>query len=224
MLLFSMQSERIQQLSSCLEQLSDYANTFGAESKPFISIDQLRIAEDKTVSDVLSAVETRLKTLSVMEVRGSCKGDIQDEIMLFNEVLRINGLAARDNVSKYFDYGDIIEIYSLSFTQIYGNLQFMRFCSYDLFTLYTKPFYELYSRNSEYDLQIKTIMETCFNSFTKTEPFAVEPHLLKEIHQKSNKLFKVHPKWISPLVNKDGEVKACVLTNRCIEYRIAIAN
>lgn len=215
-------SLKLNKLSICLEELSAYAKAFGAVSKPFSSFYELEHTDSSVLDNTLQALEGRLHSLKAISMEEDQKATLSDEIFLFNQALKQNKLKACDDVTKYFEYGDIIEIYSRDFMQLYGNLQFMKFCSYDLFTLYSKPFYELYSRAQEYNQQIKEIMDLCFSDFKKTEKFNVDAHVLKEIHQKNNKLFKVYPKWISPLIDDTGKTMACVLTNYCVEYQIEV--
>jgi hypothetical protein len=141
------------------------------------------------------------------------------DIPTFLRALEVYNLEPLDDVTRFFDEGDIIEIYDLEFKQLFRNLTFFKFCSYDSFTLYTKPFYELYSRPEHVNQQILKLFNYGVFNFKKTEKFAVEVHFLKETYQNNRKLFKIHPKWMSPLRDKTTlNIVAMVLTNRCEEH------
>lgn len=212
------------QFTNSLYEYASYANKFGGGVIPYHEeSDILRLPAD-VQTQVHDILDQRLSIFRAVEIDKTVGPNLDTEKKLFREVLRSYSLQPVDGVEEYFQYGDIIEIYKRDMTQVYGNLQFMRFCSYDLFTLCTKPFYELYSRNTEINQQIQDCMQNCFSTGSSTQEFAVEPHFLREQHLNNKKVFKVHPKWISPLRGANGEIEACVLTNFCVEYKIGTVN
>jgi hypothetical protein len=83
-------------------------------------------------------------------------------------------------------------------------------CSYDLMTLATVPFPELYSRpQSAQDAIVSQFSEMLTGKFTTTQ-FKCEPHILKETFLGNNRRFLITPKWITPLI-KNGKVAAVSL-------------
>lgn len=121
-----------------------------------------------------------------------------------------------DDVEQFFDPGDIIEIYDRNLVQMYHNLTFYLYCSYDLLMLATTPLYQLYTRDAESNAAIfKKIDEVLKDPNRRTVKFSVPEHYLKETKIKTPARFKINFKYISPLVNEFGEAVAVVTTNYC---------
>jgi|GEM_PF-3861168 len=121
-----------------------------------------------------------------------------------------------DDVEQFFDSGDIIEIYDMNLVQMYHNLTFYLYCSYDILQLATTPLYQLYTRDAESNAAIvKKIDEVLKDPNRRTVKFTVPEHYLKETKIKTPARFKINFKYISPLLNEQGEAVAVVTTNHC---------
>lgn len=217
----------IQEMSHPLVDLAQAARSCGIPIRLFINESQ--IAQIPASQLYRAAVEIKqyleLIRASDIDLGSGKQPDIHSERKLFRYSLKSLNLRTVDDFESKIESGDIVEIYDKNFIQVYRNPVFFRFCSYDLFTLYTEPFFKLYSRPEKYNQAILNLGKSILESGESTQPFDVEPHFLKEIFLGNKKLFKVHPKWISPLVDTDSqEVRAIVLTNYCIEHEMRDVN
>jgi hypothetical protein len=215
-----MQANIINNTGFYLQKIANYSRVFGSNIIPYLSDKQIASIDSSQIDVILDNLLKRLNIYSI--IQPDVAPNLKLEVDLFQKALELNALYPADDITKKFEFGDIIEIYDLNYTQIYANLQFLKLCSYDLFTLNSKPFYELYSRNQDCNNAILQEMEKCFFEYKSTQPFKVEPHFIKEIFLNKKDIFKVHPKWISPLFDSNNQVKACVLTNYSTRHEVSV--
>ncbi len=109
--------------------------------------------------------------------------------------------------------GDVIEIYASDWVQTYRNMEFLNLCSYDLASLFTQEFHELFHRPDEVNEYIFKLLNNVFDgAIDRTTEIGFEPHVLQEKHSEERLSFRIEPGIISPLKSESGQVVAFVNT------------
>lgn len=199
------------------DRLDRLSSAVGGVVRPYRSLDQLDALPLNLKQTTIEAIEKQLALIAEVLPENPGRTDLEpsEEKAMFSKAIRAAGLRAADDIDKIFIKGDIIEVYTREFIQLYRNLVFMKFSSFDLLTLATTPFIELYSRPTEVQDQLVSFLMEAFELCKHTTPFAVPTHILRERAIDSRTFFEVNPKWISPLRDSSGDLKALVLTNTC---------
>lgn len=109
---------------------------------------------------------------------------------------------------------DICEIYDLeSKVQIFRNLEFLKYSSYDLATVLSNRWTDLFFRRPEIDIAIEDRARHVTLNSTTTEPWGVQNHVLTEMLHKENQEFFIYLGNIAPVFDKKtGARKAWVST------------
>ena len=145
--------------------------------------------------------------------------DPADNNLMLEEFLSQYGLELPFDIKKYIDEGDIVEIYSEDFVQIYRNSEFFKFCSYDIYTILSNPFDKLFRRDPEITEAIVKRAIACMGAAKGVEPAGVPPHLMQEHFARNSKVFKIHHKWCSPVLSKEtGAVMGFFCSQRAELY------
>lgn len=201
-----------------LNVLSDFAKKLNINIKPFDNLAQIENVTESITDEIYNFIKDYLDILlnSNIDNEPPCRV----EKIIFEKALKNLNLKTLDNMDCFLNENDIIEIYDIQGFQKYRNLIFLKFCSFDLFTLYSKSFIDLYERSTEFNGQILNAIEDVINNPKGTIKFNCGEHLIKEKYLNNKKIFKIKPKWISPLIGHSNKVEAVVLTNFCEEYRI----
>lgn len=125
-----------------------------------------------------------------------------DDIRMLQEFLDQHNLYLPFELKKYIDEGDIIEIYSEDFVQIYRNKTFFEFCSYDMDTILSNSFDTLFRRDPEITKALLSQAQLCLTQFTGVQPIGTPVHYMQEHFANNSKIFKIEHKWCSPVVSK----------------------
>ena len=214
-----MTSEVVMTLKTELEALSHRAGKLLVPVKPFQSLDQIEQIDPKMFDQLIKQVQFQSQILKeVLEL----PPEVDKNRFMFRRACQSMGLHPVDDIESKLDEGDIVEIYAYNWTQQFHNFTFHKLCSHDVLTLMSKPFPELYSRPDE-------ILQAMFKRGAEilepdrmTEPWDVPFHYIKEVGQKSPKLFGIDFKWLSPLHNHFGQTVAVVSTNRCTPVELSV--
>lgn len=109
--------------------------------------------------------------------------------------------------------GDIIEIYDASFTQVFRNLAFFSVCSYTLDELLSRPFYELYHRETEVTGHIVDVARGILSGeHTGVYRWTLDQHPVTEIESSSRFHMEVEEKIASALTDQEGRASAILST------------
>lgn len=102
---------------------------------------------------------------------------------------------------------DICEAYHLeSRTQIYRNLEFLKYCSYDPCMMALKPWNVLFHRDPEVEKALFNRAEEVTRTATGVEPWGLENHIIVEKLTKERNAFEIILKNIAPCFHsKTGE-------------------
>jgi hypothetical protein len=198
--------------------LKERLDLFGENIHPFLK-DRLYLSE-KQIESLTPEVKTRvLSTINLHTQIAQHTRFLTDEEagrVGLKLALQFHGLFPVDNIIDYIDPGDLVEIYDHNIVQLYGNIHFLRKCSYDIATLHSSDIRSLYTRRpSKITDEVFKWCAECFTKGDRTVAYRIEEHLLKETKLENPKFFLIQFKYLSPLKNKNGETVAIVTTNKC---------
>jgi PAS domain-containing protein len=119
-----------------------------------------------------------------------------------------------DSILSLIEDGDVVEVYDSQGRQIYRNLMFCKLSSYSLLDVAVNTWQELYERPMS---SMQGIYEKVVEQMTTavmTRPYEVESHILKEkfIYAKSQKVFLMNMKYISPLCDVQSGQRVGVIS------------
>lgn len=133
------------------------------------------------------------------------------EIKCLDMALKKFNLTPKDDCQQYLTKGDIVEIYSAEGVQLYRNFEFFKNCSYSLMDVITNEWFVLYERPQQIIDTMINICSQVLKSGKETVQYAVPEHILRERYLNAKRAFKIVSKYISPLVDSNGQTTA-VLT------------
>ncbi len=139
--------------------------------------------------------------------------------MKFNEFLDKYSLRVPFAPEEFIADGDIVEVYTEDFVQLYRNNNFFKYCSYDLKTLLQHPFDVLFRRDEEVTRKIAERALECLNHGKGIEPVGIEPHLMQEHFARNNRVFRIEHKYCSPVFSKvTGQVMGFFCSQRATPF------
>src|SRR5690606_12242299 len=86
----------------------------------------------------------------------------------------------------------------------------------DLYTVLAHPFDVLYRREPEINVRcLKAVQECLSNPGKGIRPVGVPAHTMQEHFARNNKVFRIEPKWLSPVYSKiTGKVMGVLVTQK----------
>lgn len=183
----------------------------------FLEDGQITNLSENTLTRILNDIQFYIDLFNELKFEKN-PSDFNKDLLLAG--LKYLNLYALDDVVSKVSHEDIVEIYDMNGVQKFRNLTFHKFCSYDLITLYSQPYFELYSRSSHINDQLMAFFNFTARNAKGTIPFSVGPHILSETFGDKSKKFKVWPKLASPLKDEAGETKAILISNFCQEFTL----
>ncbi len=107
--------------------------------------------------------------------------------------------------------GDVVEIYTDSYVQIFRSLSFFSICSYTLDDLLCRPFWELFRRDPElFGRLVATTKRILEGTIPGIHWWQVEDHSVDEIDSRTLYQATVRYRLVSPLYDSKGNVSAFV--------------
>ncbi len=118
--------------------------------------------------------------------------------------LKRRGLVPQSDLFHHLDGNDIIEVYDQSGYQIFRSLHFLELCSYDLETLFTSTFRELFERDSIFDEAQKLLLAN-FNEDTIQQAAKLQgvEHTVRERSSPARLEFITRTTGAYPLYSKE---------------------
>jgi hypothetical protein len=176
------------------------------------SLAKLATLEAPKVARLYDAFSTYYEVLHSTHTEGS---PIINSKRTLWKIFKRLGYRPCSDLMESIHEGDVIEIYASDWVQTYRNMEFLNLCSYDLASLFTHEFHELFERP---DFVNKYIFDLLYGVFSgkiqETTKIGFEPHILKEMHSAEGLSFYIEPGIISPLKSEGGNVVAFVNTLR----------
>lgn len=136
------------------------------------------------------------------------KPDTQTEKRMAEIALKKLGYQLSDKFFSELRTGDVVEFYDPDMMQVYRNLEFFKYCSYNLIDLISLEWYELYERPSQI-LQLtfslwKNFLDT--GSTDKLDNYNIPEHLIVEKLLNVQRVFKVKLKDVYLLRDSNKKV------------------
>lgn len=127
--------------------------------------------------------------------------------------LKACGLTPGSDFLQRITPGDVVEIYSTTNNQIFRNLEFFDFCSYTLEELFSREWWNLFSRSETVTNNIMNIASSIFaGEHPKGIHYPVLAHTVKEISSPEKFEWNMDIKFLGPL-SSNRTIKALF----CIE-------
>lgn len=200
-----------QDLQTELCALAEKIQSFGFNKSAVLNPKDLLNINEETRESILQQVELEIKILD--SVKGVSITEPEFEYRQLDSFLEHFNFRFYDDVNQFITCGDVVEVYDLNFKQIYRNLTFLDFCSYDLLTLHTVPLFELYSRAESVNKHLMEAIQIGLSA-KKTQAMRLEPHLLRETYLNNRKVFRLTPGIVSPVLDPIGSVIGLLITNK----------
>ncbi len=164
--------------------------------------DFMQIAPDKQ----REVIENAIAYTELIPSGPLAKFNLAVEKSVLQKVFKRLSIYPKDNFMDYIEEGDIIEIYTSKFIQVYRNLEFFRYCGYTLVDLLIKEWYMLYERPKSVTDVLYQISSNTLENGLGTVPYNVKEHILRERYLGLNKAFKIRMKYLCPLVDQNTGV------------------
>lgn len=119
-------------------------------------------------------------------------------------------LSIPENFYQVIQEGDVVEVYDNELRPLFQNDQFFRLSSYDLLTSLTSELAELFIRDDKTFLQVVEHIQTV----QSVEPWKVDVHRLTERLHNHRRIFEIHPGFIAPVMEANGQRYGWVSTIR----------
>lgn len=109
---------------------------------------------------------------------------------------------------------DVIEIYSHDNIQIWRNFNFIQSCSFDLESIFCRPWTELFTRPVEVLTELSTSIMSIFENqkLTPIQPIS-GTHQIKELNSEKNFAFEANHKTLFPLKHRVTKKVVAYLVN-----------
>lgn len=194
--------------ASC-ELLAEYAKTEGIEILPYESAALLKfrslpLPQAKQICDSLVDY---CETMTTIREQGEY---LKYNLNAFWLTLRKAGLRSDNELFTLLDAKDVIEIYTTEGLQIFRSFHFFQYCSYDLETLFSTPWYELFHREPEHSQACADL----YGRFLKgevigTETLTIPAHTVRE-HGSRRLTTVAYPRLAANVNSRDGNWRAFV--------------
>ena len=130
----------------------------------------------------------------------------EEEARSIHDFLRRTGASLPEGEDlSWVEPNWVIEVYDLNFTQIYRNIEFHRQCQYDVATLESNVWMDLYERDDDkVTMSIFEFGRKMLTDHKTTMQWPVRKHVLKEIMVDKQRAFLNEYMGVTPLF-KDGK-------------------
>jgi len=131
-----------------------------------------------------------------------------DEVECLKHAFNEYGLCFGDDDFDFISQGDIVELYNLENIQIYRNLEFLKVAPYDLATILSSKWTDLYERPSDITQAIANrVVEILNSKIIEASPFNVPIHPMKAMSNAEQVVVEISLKFIKPVFDKDTKEK-----------------
>jgi len=176
-----------------------------------------RLAElpPEELAKVAERVELIWRSLMELKNEPSAKDGVTREVESLKRILKALNLRPVDDLTNLIQDGDIVEIYDSSGYQLYHNLEWLQYSSYSLLDVMVYPFQELFERPTLVTQQLwEEGKEVYYADSPFTKQMEVPPHTIRERLSPEGRCFLIDFKYITPLLDENGQSKAVLVTQR----------
>jgi hypothetical protein len=182
-----------------LGRLTQLGREEGLELQPYIQtrLSHFRELPSATAEGIASALKEYCETMQTIRNNGEYLRFNLNAVWL---TLRKLGLRPRNDLFSKLNDKDVVEIYNAKGLQIFRSFHFFQHCSYDLETIFCKPWFELFARDEVYSTAYMEGFNNLVNGTIKeTVPVPVDEHLVREVQGRLTT--RIMPNVFSPLAD-----------------------
>jgi hypothetical protein len=202
-------------------RISELAAGRNLKVTPFTTLSQMRFVRlpVDVQRTVFENVRRYVHVLEKSPLKSAGEGiELHEEVTCLQTALHEFNLESTDTF-WYLSQGDIIEIYSIDHVQLYRNFEFFRQCSYDLLTLVTVQWPELYERAQKHTDQIFASVQHTLD-IGRTQAYSMDTHIMRERYLDAKRVFSNRMKYLVPLT--DGKTKKIAGYINTVDSRLVI--
>ena len=145
------------------------------------------------------------------------------ETKMLLDFCKKNGFIFDQKFTEHLDFETVIEGHFLvDFRQMYRSYNYHFFNTYDIETLESVPFPELYSRPQEVEALIMRDIQKAIQSGI-TIKFDLPKHKLKETYGDNRRIFEMETMYTTPVYNENGEIVGVFSSYRAREHYMFIS-
>ena len=184
--------------------------TTAFENQGFIK--QLELTAPKQQLAIVEQIQVLGELFAFAASSSDVEKDQDLEIYCVQRALWKYGLVSKMDLSEIIEKDEVIEVYSTSQLQIYRNLYFFKLCSYSLFDIMSREWFELYDRPEFITRQLMGEVEETFRKDT-LHTCSLPAHLMTEkLSSSEGRSFLTNFKKMLPLYNEAGGPSAFLVT------------
>ena len=157
-----------------------------------------------------SQLQNALSIFCETAAEGSLDSTRETQIRCTRKALWKYGFFSKHDWENYVETGDVIEIYDFTNTQIYRNLEFLRFCSYDFLEVMTNEWYVLWDRPERVIDDLKNWVGAVYEAASPVM-VKIPEHMMRE-KGAAQRAFITSFKWFIPLF-KAGQSEPAAFIN-----------
>lgn len=198
------EAQILEQVTEHLGEIQSKLSNFDINFKPFTSrslanFNRFDLKTRIGLVQILSSVTRLLNSAPKLSTPENL------DVHLIQEICQELDLEVPTDFIQLLQPNDIIEIYNgPEKIQVFRNFTFLKYCSYDLLTLLSTPYPELYWREERFGSLITEISEEVWRTATEARKWQIEDHIIYEKQGASNLRFKMNLKHVGPVFRKDG--------------------
>lgn len=190
-----------------IDQIAQYLDK--AEIKPYKpakpeSILRFESSSKDTQQAIFNKASGMLEFIKYAEI---LRPDFKRNQKSFFELgLSLLNYSIPDEVKKYIKEEDVTEVYGSDFIQVFGNLEFMKRCSYSIDQVFVYEWWELFERPEEVTEHFANIANKVIRGKLTLAIAPGEEHIVKEVFSEKKKVFTVRQKAIGPTYNEQKQI------------------
>lgn len=157
---------------------------------------------------------SQAQELSPMEQSSVEKSYEWDEIGGITQTLKLSNLHCSENLTKYFQRGDSVEIYDADNFQIYRNLNFMRTSGYSVLDILLGNWHHLWTRPRKVQEQMFAAITEAVKDPDKVIKSSIDPHFVRETYDpRVARILEIEFKYLIPLKNLNRQFGGFIVTS-----------
>lgn len=212
----SLQSGAQDSLVAQCEAFIKLVRPFGIRTQPFTD----RSKEIALRMDEVRATETLRQFQTICELYEKAIRrdlDIKDTRQLTWWAVKELGLRPPSDFFDKIEKADVVECYDSNQVQVFRSLSFFEFCTYDVLSVLTRPWHELYGRNIALNQKALNEMFEILERGESTLPFTLPLHRLWEVDSAEKREFIMNHRFRAPLFDPQSKLRAGIIMTSRVE-------
>ena len=138
--------------------------------------------------------------------------DISNNKRTLKTALKDFGLHTSDEIYNHIDEADVVEVYDKNYTQIYRNINCLKFTSYDALTLSSYEWVELFERDQAVNALLFDEASLLLTEKLSLYESKAEEHLMIEKFSPEEKKMLIKNKYGSTVYDSKGNIEGFICT------------